>query len=484
MSSWRTKYGFHPRSPITTAKVPTVYAFRRRRPNFSEQTAVEQNTARGSNCIAPTDVCTNWNASRYSATASARRAGSSTHTRPSQVTPSSPGASTRAGFTNAQAASGSASATRNIAFFSMSAHQPLLREPVLDQRRDLQVVLVHHQHVRVAAHAGLGQIENVDLASRLGDLVEETVVVLPDLRPARVERDVVAEDGERGDALQRRGLLRIAYPRGLDRDQRLHLVRPRLRHLEAELPGLRVKEDDTRTHAIDERDICADDRLVGRRPARHALLHEIVVGLDRELHVRHQLALRRVGTPGTDALPDGEPLPGIRFGEKHRLALENVRRHRPARAAALHRVRVVHIPALLHEEIHPALAPVGRRLVRPPREPPAVPHQERHRAAAIRRQKILNVHRFNGVRAVQVYLRRHPARREHHLLHGLPGNLHIAPADMERTHVAESVGGGGAGGEGCYRPKNKGLIQGVYPQNSIERDPRQFRAPWTAIARA
>src|SRR6267143_3904413 len=29
--------------------------------------------------------------------------------------------------------------------------QPLLREPLLDQARDLQVVPVHHQHVRVAA---------------------------------------------------------------------------------------------------------------------------------------------------------------------------------------------------------------------------------------------------------------------------------------------------------------------------------------------
>jgi len=36
--------------------------------------------------------------------------------------------------------------------------------------------------VRVSAQPRLGQIENVDLAAGLGDLVEEAVVVLPDLR--------------------------------------------------------------------------------------------------------------------------------------------------------------------------------------------------------------------------------------------------------------------------------------------------------------
>src|SRR6266853_3824468 len=165
----------------------------------------------------------------------------------------------------------------------------------------------------------------------------------------------------------------------------------------------------------------------------------------------------------SDALPDAEALPRIRLREKYRIALENIRRHRPARTPALHRVRVVHVPALLHEEIHPALAPVGRRLVRHPRQAPAVPHQERHRPAAIRGQEVLHVHRLDRVGAVEIDLRRHPARREHHLLHRLPRDLHIAPADMERAHVAESVGGGGAGGEEGYRPKNKCLIHDVNP---------------------
>src|SRR5881396_274509 len=276
-----------------------------------------------------------------------------------------------------------------------SAVEPLLREPLLDEPRDLQVVPVHHQHVRVAAHAHIRQIDDIDFAARSRDLAHEIHAVLPDLRPARVERDIVAVDDERRNILENSRLLRVADPRGLDRDERLHLVGPRLRHLEAELPRLRVKENHAGTDLVHQRGVGADDRLVGGRPARHALLHEIVVDLDRELHVGHQLPLRRIGAPGTETLPDAKALEGIRLGEEHRLALENVREHRPARAAALHSVGVVHVPALLDEEIQPALAAVGRRLVSDARQAAAVPHQKRHRPAAIRRKKILHVHRLD-----------------------------------------------------------------------------------------
>src|SRR5437588_302715 len=154
------------------------------------------------------------------------------------------------------------------------------------------------------------------------------------MRPARVEPDVVAVDDERRNALENRRLLRVADTCGLDRDERFDLVGPRLRHLEAELPRLRVKEDHARAHLVDQRDVSADDRVVGGGPARHVLLHEIVVGLDRELARRHQLLLRRIGAVGARALPDAKALEGIGFSEEHRLALENVREHRPARAPA------------------------------------------------------------------------------------------------------------------------------------------------------
>src|SRR5438309_6666064 len=114
-----------------------------------------------------------------------------------------------------------------------SAVEPLFRQPLLDQRGDLQVVPVHHQHVRIAAHAHVRQIDDIDPAARFRDLAHEIHPVLPDLRPARVERDIVAVDDERRNVLENSRLLRIADPRGLDRDERFHLVRPRLRHLEA-----------------------------------------------------------------------------------------------------------------------------------------------------------------------------------------------------------------------------------------------------------
>jgi len=44
--------------------------------------------------------------------------------------------------------------------------------------------------VRVAAHAGVRQINDIDPAARFRDLAYELDAVLPDLRPARVERDL------------------------------------------------------------------------------------------------------------------------------------------------------------------------------------------------------------------------------------------------------------------------------------------------------
>src|SRR6266571_3395799 len=81
------------------------------------------------------------------------------------------------------------------------------------------------------------------------------------------------------------------------------------------LSSLRVEEDHARAHLVDERGVSADDRLVGRRPARHVLLDEIVVALDRELAVRHQPLLRGIRAVGARALPDAEALEGIGFGE-------------------------------------------------------------------------------------------------------------------------------------------------------------------------
>src|SRR5207247_2231997 len=166
--------------------------------------------------------------------------------------------------------------------------------------------------------------------------------VSPDRRPARVLLDAVAVNEERRDPLKTVSLLRVALSRRLDGDQRLHLVGPRLRHLEAELPGLRMEQDHARTHLVDERGVRGDDRVVGRRPARHDLAHEVVVALDRELAALHAEASER-----------------LVLRQEERLALENVGIHGPAGAAALDRVGVVDVPALPYEPVEPAFATVG-----------------------------------------------------------------------------------------------------------------------------
>src|SRR2546421_4967439 len=79
--------------------------------------------------------------------------------------------------------------------------QALLLKPALDHRGDLEVVAIHHHQVRVAAHAGLRQVDHVDLAAGLADGVAESDAVLADLRPARVLLDVIAVEEERGNAL-------------------------------------------------------------------------------------------------------------------------------------------------------------------------------------------------------------------------------------------------------------------------------------------
>jgi hypothetical protein len=48
------------------------------------------------------------------------------------------------------------------------SNQPLLLQPLLDEGGDLQVVPVHHQHVRVSADAGVRQVEDLDKSTFAG----------------------------------------------------------------------------------------------------------------------------------------------------------------------------------------------------------------------------------------------------------------------------------------------------------------------------
>ena len=95
----------------------------------------------------------------------------------------------------------------------------LLGEPLLDEGSDFQIVFVHDQHVAVAAHTRLRQIDDAYAAAGLADRVEIIFRGLPERRPARIDVEIIAEHREHRDVLQRRGLVRVADPRGLDRSE-------------------------------------------------------------------------------------------------------------------------------------------------------------------------------------------------------------------------------------------------------------------------
>ena len=143
-------------------------------------------------------------------------------------------------------------------------------------------------------------------------------------------------------------LVGVAEAGGLDRDQRLHLVGPCLRHLEAELPAWRVEEDDARTDLVDARGIRGDDRIVGGGPARHVLLGEIVVA-SPGTGCPASASLGRIGVVGTRALADAEALERVVLGQKHRLALEDVGVHAPSRRGRARQRRNCRRPSLFDE---------------------------------------------------------------------------------------------------------------------------------------
>ena len=239
------------------------------------------------------------------------------------------------------------------------SESPLGDEPFLDDVGDLRVVLVLHQHVRIALDADLREVDHVDRAAagaHRGGIFEIDLLVR---RPARVLIDIVAEHHQDRRVLEGSGLAEIAGARRLDRDDALDLVRPRFRDLQAERAALAVQQQHARADLVDQRDVGRDDGVVGRQPARHRLLHVIVVGLDRELAPGQHRALGRIGVPRTFAGADAKALERVGVVQEDRLAGPHVGA-REARAAALDRIRDVRVPALADEHVEPAFAAVRR----------------------------------------------------------------------------------------------------------------------------
>jgi hypothetical protein len=140
----------------------------------------------------------------------------------------------------------------------------------------------------------------------------------------------------------------------------------------AERAALAVRQHHARADLVHQRQIARHNGVVGDEPARHLLLHVVLVGLYRELAAGEHLALGRVGVPRAGALADAEALERILEGQKGRLPLPHVGGGK-ARAPALDRIGYVHVPALADEHVEPAVAAVGRALVGDAGEPAAVP---------------------------------------------------------------------------------------------------------------
>ena len=187
-----------------------------------------------------------------------------------------------------------------------------------------------------------------------------------------------------------------------------------------------------RADFVHELDVGGDDLIVGGEPTRHALLHELLVRLDRKLDARIDRAFRFIVIPRTGRT-DAEALPRIAQRQCHRLALEGIG---PAGAAALDGIGDISVPALADEIGEPALAAIGLGLVGHARQSAAVPQQQRQLALAVLRQEVLHVHLLDLILAIGVHLRGNAAGREHDLFDRLTGNFDDTAADMKRTHFA------------------------------------------------
>jgi hypothetical protein len=279
--------------------------------------------------------------------------------------------------------------------------------------------------------ARIRQVDDIDAAARGFENRGVVDAALADLRPPGMLFGIVAIKNQDGRRLYGLHLVSVAAERRLDSNERLDLVGSRLEHLVAERPRLAVHQHHARADFVHELDIGGDDLIIGGEPARHALLHELLVGLDRKLDAGIGRALGLVVVPRSGRA-DPEALPRIAQRQCHRVALEGVG---PAGAAALHGVGDIGVPALADEIGEPAFAAIRLGLVGHAGQSAAVPQQERHFALAVLRQKVLHVHLLDLILAVGVHLRGNAAGREHDLFDWLAGDLDHAAANVKRTHL-------------------------------------------------
>ena len=236
----------------------------------------------------------------------------------------------------------------------------------------------------------LGLMHDAELG-RVGRrrVVGETI----DRRPPRPRHRRAGQGRVRDDLTVDRG------PARLDRDQRLHQIRPRIGHHPERRAGLRVDQHDRGAELLEQRDQGVRRQLLLQRPVGDTGRQVRVVLVEDRVAVRVAAVARPLGVQGRL-----RPLNGRARLLRGRPQVLGLSHGRGGPEGSVHRVhvwrlraaRLVHDvdrPAVPDEIVGPAGPAVGRALEPRAGVPPAVHHDDRVRARAqLRRDLVLYVH--------------------------------------------------------------------------------------------
>ena len=279
-----------------------------------------------------------------------------------------------------------------------------------DEIGDLQVVLVLHDHVAVAANAALWRREHLGLAAGVRDAADHRLTALetglPGGEVGKAGRGVaiIAEDDENGKRRQRLdllvGVVRRATTR-FDEDEPFGDRRIQQRRGEGKRSRLRVSHQHRAIHLTGE----IRQRLERGVRSRHAakthvgdtLLRQFVHGGHRELSVREGSARLRTEA---EVRPDhfiAEPNPSRQTVRRRRARARVVEDGLiESRSPASDLIRDIDGMALADEVLVPSHATVRRGLPGFARQRRAMHHHHRHVAIAALRHHVAHVHLIDG----------------------------------------------------------------------------------------
>jgi hypothetical protein len=196
--------------------------------------------------------------------------------------------------------------------------------------------------------------------------------------------------------------------------------------LKPKLPPLAVHDDHARADLLHELVVGGLDLRVGRRPARHALLDELIERIGWE-----ELAGRATRSAGLQLVAadraDAKVLPGLLLRAEQGLAREDLGVAGPGRAPALDRVGDVDVVAGAQEEHLPAWLAVRLGLPGDAGEPAAVPEQQGILRLGLGELDVLHVHLLDLEVPIGIDLDRRRAGREHDVLVGSPDSEAARP---------------------------------------------------------